>query len=126
MPYPKLGHRAIDAYNRLARECAAYNYVLRHTRQSGPVSWQTLMALNGMIILANRLFRRHADLPRFLPVEPHLRGDRAQDGKLAAVILVQREQLDQRRAEQRRRIEAVPDPRLHSDMGQPQRGIALP
>ena len=69
MPYPRLGHRAIDAYNRLAKECAAYNYVLRHTKQTGPVSWQTLMALNGMIILANRLFRRHADLPRFLPVD---------------------------------------------------------
>ena len=68
MTQPKLGHRAIDAYNRLCREVAAYNYVLRETAQKGPVGWETLMALNGMVILANRLFRRHADLPRFLPV----------------------------------------------------------
>lgn len=64
---PHLGPRAINAYNRFARELAAFNYVLRHTKASAPVSDPTLMTLNGLINMARRLFRRHPDLPRFTP-----------------------------------------------------------
>ena len=65
MTLPRLGHNAIDRYNRLSKECAAFNYVLRHTRQTAPVTGDTIRTLNDMIDLANRLFCRHADLPRF-------------------------------------------------------------
>ena len=66
---PSLGPRAIDAYNRFAKELAAFNYVLRKAKPAGPVSAGTLLTLNGLINLANRLFRRHADLPRFIQVD---------------------------------------------------------
>ena len=64
---PQLGPRAINAYNRFASDLAAFNYVLRHTKANGPVSDPTLMTLNGLINMARRLFRRHPDLPRFIP-----------------------------------------------------------
>ena len=66
---PQLSPRAIAAYNRFARELAALNYTLRHARPSGTVSQNTLFNLNGVIGLANRLFRRHPDLPRFMRVD---------------------------------------------------------
>lgn len=65
---PQLGPRAINAYNRFASDLAAFNYVLRHTKANGPVSDATLMTLNGLINMARRLFRRHPDLPRFIPL----------------------------------------------------------
>lgn len=65
---PNLGPRAIDAYNRFAKELAAFNYVLDHSKSAGPVQNETLMVLNGLINIANRLFRRHPDLPRFFQV----------------------------------------------------------
>ena len=69
MSSTKLNPHAIDAYNRLGKECAAFNYVLRHSKQTGPVTDHTLLALNGMVNLANRLFRRHAELPFFNSVD---------------------------------------------------------
>jgi hypothetical protein len=64
-----LGHRAAHRYNRLAKELAAFNYVLRRTTLKGPVEIQTFYALNGMIQLANRLFRRHPDIQWFMPID---------------------------------------------------------
>ncbi len=69
MTRPALGPRDIDDYNRLARDLAAFNFVLRKTKPGGTVRGETLMALNGLINIANRLFRRHTDLPRFVPVD---------------------------------------------------------
>lgn len=66
MTKPQLGPRAIHAYNRLNRELAAFNYVLRISKPSGVASPNTLFTLNGLFVLANRLFRRHRDLPRFI------------------------------------------------------------
>jgi len=68
MTLPKLGTRGIDSYNRLGRELAAFNYVLRGARPAGVYSTQTMFTLNGLFNRANRLFRRHADLPHFYPV----------------------------------------------------------
>lgn len=69
MTTPNLGPKAIDAYNRFSRELAAFNYTLRNTKLAGPVDQQTLIALNGLIAITQRLFRRHPDLPRFRPVD---------------------------------------------------------
>lgn len=66
---PQLGPRAINAYNRLSKELAAFNYVLLRTKASGPVSGTTLFILNGLIFSARRLFRRHADMPLFFPID---------------------------------------------------------
>ncbi|SMQ71000.1 hypothetical protein SAMN06295905_1924 [Devosia lucknowensis] len=66
---PHLGPKAIDAYNRFAKELAAFNYALRFAKPSGPVDSHTLFTLNGLIMVARRLFRRHPDLPRFFPVD---------------------------------------------------------
>lgn len=73
---PNLGPRAINAYNRFARELAAFNYALRVARPAGAVSDNTIFILNGLIIVANRLFRRHRDLPRFFGVS--LKGQMSQ------------------------------------------------
>ena len=69
MTLPQLGNRAIDSYNRLNRDLAAFNYVLRVTRQPGACNAHTLFTLNGLFNQANRLFRRHADLPHFIQVD---------------------------------------------------------
>ena len=69
MTTPNLGPKAIHAYNRFAKELAAFNYALRFSKPTGPVDSQTLFALNGLILVARRLFRRHPDLPRFFPVD---------------------------------------------------------
>ena len=66
---PHLGPRAITAYNRFAKDLAAFNYVLQHSGAKGPVGVTTLMTLNGLIATTRRLFRRHPDLPRLLPVD---------------------------------------------------------
>jgi hypothetical protein len=66
---PKLSPRSIDAFNRFSKDLAAFTYVLRHTKVKGPVTTPTLFALNGLILTATRLFRRHADMPRFFPVD---------------------------------------------------------
>lgn len=65
---PELGPRAINAYNRLITDLVAFNHVLSHTRASGPVTSTTLLTLNGLIICARRLFKRHPDIPIFFPV----------------------------------------------------------
>ena len=68
MTLPQLGNRCIASYNRLNRDLAAFNYVLRVAKPSGACNAHTLFTLNGLFIRANRLFRRHADLPRFIHV----------------------------------------------------------
>jgi hypothetical protein len=68
MTLPNLSPKAIAAYNRFAQELAAFNAMLIKSKKPEPVQDETLLAINGMIIIANRLFRRHADLPRFFPV----------------------------------------------------------
>lgn len=65
---PTLGPRAIRSYNRLAKDIAAFNYVLRIAKPSGPVGRETIATLNGLALMANRLFRHHSDLPRFAGV----------------------------------------------------------
>ena len=69
MTLPHLGNRSIDSYNRLSRDLAAFNYVLRVAKPSGACHSHTLFTLNGLFIRANRLFRRHPDLPRFTNVD---------------------------------------------------------
>ena len=73
---PNLGPRAIQRYNRFAKELAAFNYVLRSTKLGGPVSLNTLITLNGLVRLANRLFNRLPDMPRFWAAD--LRGTMTQ------------------------------------------------
>ena len=68
MTTPNLGPKAIDAYNRFEKELAAFNYALRHAKPKGPVDHHTLFTLNGLILVARRLFHRHPDLPRFFQV----------------------------------------------------------
>lgn len=70
MPSNRLGHRAITAYNRLSRELAALNYVLRVAKPAGIVSEFTLRGLNRAIRTANRLFCREAELPSFAMLDP--------------------------------------------------------
>lgn len=69
MTLPHLGDRSIASYNRLNRELAAFNYVLRVAKPAGACHSHTLFTLNGLFNRANRLFRRHPDLPRFTPVD---------------------------------------------------------
>ena len=68
MTLPQLGTRAIASYNQLNRDVAAFNYVLRVAKPSGACNAHTLFTLNGLFNRANRLFRRHADLPHFVQV----------------------------------------------------------
>lgn len=69
MTLPELGNHSIDSYNRLNRDLAAFNYVLRVAKPSGACHAHTLFTLNGLFNRANRLFHRHADLPRFTHVD---------------------------------------------------------
>lgn len=66
----QLGHRAISAYNRLSRDLASLNYVLRVAKPSGTVGEVTLRSLNQAIGIANRLFCREAELPQFAMLDP--------------------------------------------------------
>jgi hypothetical protein len=69
MTAPHLGNRSIASYNSLNRDLAAFNYVLRVTKPSGALHAHTLFTLNGLFNRANRLFRHHRDLPRFIQVD---------------------------------------------------------
>lgn len=66
---PHLGRRAIIAYNRLSRDLAALNYVLRIAKPSGMVGDLTLRQFNGICHAANRLFCRELALPRFYMID---------------------------------------------------------
>lgn len=68
MTLPALGRRSIDSYNQLQRELAAFYHVRNTVRPAGSCNAHTLFALNGLYIRANRLFRHHPDLPRFVQV----------------------------------------------------------
>lgn len=65
MSLPELSPASIRSYNQLMRDMAAFNYVLRIAKPSGAYTTQTLATLNGLFHRANRLFRRHRDLPYF-------------------------------------------------------------
>jgi hypothetical protein len=65
---PPLGPKASKAYQRFARDLRAFTQALGQARPAGPVHGETLLALNGLILMANRLFRRHPEIPRFFPV----------------------------------------------------------
>lgn len=69
MTLPELGDHSIHSYNLLNRDLAAFNYVLRVAKPSGACHAHTLFTLNGLFNRANRLFRRHTDLPRFIHVD---------------------------------------------------------
>jgi len=70
MTQPQLGRRAIIAYNRLSRDLAALNYVLRVIKPAGMVGDLTLRQFNSICHAANRLFCRELAQPRFLPIDP--------------------------------------------------------
>ena len=66
---PQLSHRAITAYNRLSRDLAALNYVLRVAKPTGMVGDLTLRNFNHILHAANRLFCREAGMPRFVRID---------------------------------------------------------
>lgn len=65
MTKPTLGRRTIYAYNRLSRDLAALNYVLRKARPTGMVGDLTMRQIKGICHTANRLFAREPSMPRF-------------------------------------------------------------
>jgi len=67
---PKLGQRAIVAYNRLSRDVAALNYVLRIAKPKDTAGERTLRDLNMALRTANRLFAREASQPSFKLLDP--------------------------------------------------------
>lgn len=60
---PHLSPRAIVAYNRLGREVAALNYLLRATKPSGALGVIGRECLDRALRIANRLYRREPGLP---------------------------------------------------------------
>ena len=78
MTKPQLGRRSIITYNRLARDLAALNYVLRVAKPSGMVGDLTLRQFNSIRHDANRLFCREVGMPRFHMIDlsrPHTVAD---------------------------------------------------
>ena len=67
---PQLGPRTIVAYNRLARDLAAFNYVVRIAKPSGMLGEAAKRSLNTMLRLANRIYKREAGMPRFALFDP--------------------------------------------------------
>jgi hypothetical protein len=70
---PGLGQRAIKAYNRLARDVAAYNYILRVAKPGGTIGETSRRSLSRSLQIANRLCRREpgqAQFALFDPVDP--------------------------------------------------------
>jgi len=66
---PHLSPRAIVAYNRLAKDIAALNYV-RHVKPGGPLGSSTVALCNRMVNLANRLFGQEPGMQRFSRIDP--------------------------------------------------------
>ena len=67
---PQLGHRAIHAHSRLAREVAALNYLLRVAKPSGTLGENGRRSLNDVMRLANKLYRHEPGLPHFRLIDP--------------------------------------------------------
>lgn len=67
---PHLSQRAITAYNRLGREVAALNYLVRVTRPACVLGEEGRLTLNQTLRLANRLYRREAAMPGFAAIDP--------------------------------------------------------
>ena len=108
---PALGKAGIDSYNQLNQELAAFNYVLRFAKPSGPCNAHTLFTLNGLFNRANRLFRHHADLPLFIQVSldaPMSQADLAISvARLTAACLAFEERYDHLTEDGRRRATAL-------------------
>ena len=62
---PHLSQRAIVAYNRLSREVAALNYLVRITKPSGTLGETGRICLDRALRIANRLYRREPGMPFF-------------------------------------------------------------
>ncbi|GLQ08633.1 hypothetical protein GCM10007913_05650 [Devosia yakushimensis] len=62
---PHLSQRAIVAYNRLSREVAALNYLVRVAKPSGTLGEIGRECLDRALRIANRLYRREPGLPAF-------------------------------------------------------------
>lgn len=69
MPKPHPGRRALIAYNRLSRDMAAVNYVVRVAKPSGMVGDLTMRQFNSICHAANRLFCRELSMPRFHTID---------------------------------------------------------
>ena len=67
---PHLSPRAIAAYNRLAREVAALNYLTRIAKPAGLLGEDGRTSLNRALRIANRLYRRETSLPSFGLIDP--------------------------------------------------------
>ena len=66
----QLGPRAIRAYNRLARDIAALNYVVHFAKPAGTIGDTTRRELLAAIHTANRLFKREPARARFMLFDP--------------------------------------------------------
>jgi hypothetical protein len=62
---PHLSQRAIVAYNRLSREVAALNYLVRIAKPSGTLGETGRICLDRALRIANRLYRREPGMPFF-------------------------------------------------------------
>ena len=69
MTKPHPGRRTIVTYNRLARDLAALNYVLRTAKPPGMVGDLTLRQFNSIRHDANRAFCRELSMPRFHKID---------------------------------------------------------
>lgn len=69
----QLGPRTIVAYNRLAREVAAFNYLIRVAKPSSTLGEAARRSLDRTLALANRIYRREPGIrgfTRFDPIDP--------------------------------------------------------
>ena len=69
-PLPQLGRRAIQAHSRLAREVAAFNYLLKIAKPTGTLGEIGRRSLNDAMRAANRIYRHEPGLPRFRLIDP--------------------------------------------------------
>ena len=67
---PGLSQRAIKAYNRLARDVAAYNYILRVAKPGGMIGETSRRSLNKSLHIANRLGQREPSAANFIHIDP--------------------------------------------------------
>ena len=66
----QLGPRTIVAYNRLAREVSAFNYLVRVAKPAGTLGEDARRGLSRTLRLANRIYQREAGMPRFALFDP--------------------------------------------------------
>lgn len=68
--YPRLGHRTITAYNRLARDVAALNYLLRVKKPADNLGETGRRLLNDALRRANRIYVREPGVTAFRLFDP--------------------------------------------------------